>query len=168
MSPSAACSWASACSRHDDDDDRSLEQVWVEANFKETQLAKMRIGQPVEAAFRPLRRRREFDGKLDSLGLGTGSAFALLPAQNASGNWIKIVQRVPVRIEIDRTQLAAASAAARPEHARRRGAARPGRRRAGHAPQEKPCSPPRPMRSSWRTRRADQNIVRENLAQGHG
>jgi membrane fusion protein (multidrug efflux system) len=48
----------------------------------------------------------EYDGKLASLGLGTGSAFALLPAQNASGNWIKIVQRVPVRVELDRRQLA--------------------------------------------------------------
>src|SRR4249919_2505438 len=84
-----------------------LEQVWVEANFKETQLAKMRIGQPVKLHSDLYGDDVEFDGKLASLGLGTGSAFALLPAQNASGNWIKIVQRVPVRIEIDRRQLAA-------------------------------------------------------------
>ena len=83
-----------------------LEQVWVEANFKETQLAKMRIGQPVELHSDLYGDDVEFDGKLASLGLGTGSAFSLLPAQNASGNWIKIVQRVPVRIELDPKQLA--------------------------------------------------------------
>ena len=83
-----------------------LEQVWVEANFKETQLAKMRIGQPVELHSDLYGDDVEFDGKLASLGLGTGSAFSLLPAQNASGNWIKIVQRVPVRIELDPRQLA--------------------------------------------------------------
>jgi membrane fusion protein (multidrug efflux system) len=83
-----------------------LEQVWVEANFKETQLAKMRIGQPVEIHADLYGDDVEYKGKLSSLGLGTGSAFALLPAQNASGNWIKIVQRVPVRIELDRAQVA--------------------------------------------------------------
>ena len=82
-----------------------LEQVWVEANFKETQLAKMRIGQPVELHSDLYGKDVRFDGQLVSLGLGTGSAFALLPAQNASGNWIKIVQRVPVRISVDATQL---------------------------------------------------------------
>ena len=82
-----------------------LEQVWVEANFKETQLAKMRIGQPVELHSDLYGKDVRFDGHLVSLGLGTGSAFALLPAQNASGNWIKIVQRVPVRISVDGTQL---------------------------------------------------------------
>ena len=82
-----------------------LEQVWVEANFKETQLANMRIGQPVELHSDLYGKDVRFDGKLESLGLGTGSAFALLPAQNASGNWIKIVQRVPVRISVDASQL---------------------------------------------------------------
>ena len=82
-----------------------LDQVWVEANFKETQLAKMRIGQPVELHSDLYGKDVRFDGHLVSLGLGTGSAFALLPAQNASGNWIKIVQRVPVRISVDGTQL---------------------------------------------------------------
>jgi membrane fusion protein (multidrug efflux system) len=84
-----------------------LEQVWVEANFKETQLAKMRLGQPVELTSDVYGDNIEYSGKLASLGLGTGSAFSLLPAQNASGNWIKIVQRVPVRIELDPEQLAA-------------------------------------------------------------
>lgn len=83
-----------------------LEQVWVEANFKETQLGHMRIGQPVEVHSDLYGGDVEYDGKVASLGLGTGSAFSLLPAQNASGNWIKIVQRVPVRIELDQKQLA--------------------------------------------------------------
>jgi membrane fusion protein (multidrug efflux system) len=81
------------------------EQVWVEANFKETQLAQMRIGQPVELHSDLYGKKVRFDGHLVSLGLGTGSAFALLPPQNASGNWIKIVQRVPVRISVDAAQL---------------------------------------------------------------
>ena len=82
-----------------------LDEVWVEANFKETQLASMRIGQPVELHSDLYGKDVRFDGHLVSLGLGTGSAFALLPAQNASGNWIKIVQRVPVRISVDAKQL---------------------------------------------------------------
>lgn len=82
-----------------------LEQVWVDANFKETQLHNMRLGQPVKLTADVYGSDVEFDGKLVSLGLGTGSAFALLPAQNASGNWIKIVQRIPVRIQLDPKQL---------------------------------------------------------------
>jgi membrane fusion protein, multidrug efflux system len=82
-----------------------LEQVWVDANFKETQLAKMRLGQPVELTSDLYGDDVRYTGKLTSIGLGTGSAFALLPAQNASGNWIKIVQRVPVRIELDPKQI---------------------------------------------------------------
>jgi membrane fusion protein (multidrug efflux system) len=84
-----------------------LEQVWVEANFKETQLRQMRLDQPVELTADVYGDDVVYTGKLVSLGLGTGSAFSLLPAQNASGNWIKIVQRIPVRIELDRKQLAA-------------------------------------------------------------
>jgi len=82
-----------------------LEQVWVEANFKETQLTKMRIGQPVEVHADLYGSDVRYDGRVASLGMGTGSAFSLLPAQNASGNWIKIVQRVPVRIELDPAQI---------------------------------------------------------------
>lgn len=82
-----------------------LEQVWVDANFKETQLNNMRIGQPVELHSDLYGSDVAFDGKVAAIGMGTGSAFALLPAQNASGNWIKIVQRVPVRIEVDRKQV---------------------------------------------------------------
>ena len=84
-----------------------LEQVWVEANFKETQLRRMRLDQPVELTADVYGDDVVYTGKLVSLGLGTGSAFSLLPAQNASGNWIKIVQRIPVRIELDPKQLAA-------------------------------------------------------------
>ena len=83
-----------------------LEQLWVEANFKETQLGHMRIGQPVEVHSDLYGGDVEYNGKIAALGLGTGSSFSLLPAQNASGNWIKIVQRVPVRIELDPKQLA--------------------------------------------------------------
>ncbi len=82
-----------------------LEQVWVDANFKETQLAKMRLGQPVELTADVYGSDVHFTGKLAAIGLGTGSAFALLPAQNASGNWIKIVQRIPVRIALEPKQL---------------------------------------------------------------
>lgn len=84
-----------------------LEQVWVDANFKETQLGQMRLGQPVELISDVYGSDVKFKGRLASLGLGTGAAFSLLPAQNASGNWIKIVQRVPVRITLDPQQLAA-------------------------------------------------------------
>ncbi|MEE7547000.1 HlyD family efflux transporter periplasmic adaptor subunit, partial [Xanthomonas sp. Kuri4-1] len=83
-----------------------LEQVWVEANFKETQLKHMRLGQEVELRSDLYGGGVGYRGRVESLGLGTGSAFSLLPAQNASGNWIKIVQRVPVRIAVDAKQLA--------------------------------------------------------------
>lgn len=82
------------------------EQMWVEANFKETQLRHMRLGQEVELRSDLYGGDVHYKGRVTSLGLGTGSAFSLLPAQNASGNWIKIVQRVPVRIAIDEKQLA--------------------------------------------------------------
>lgn len=82
-----------------------LEQVWVDANFKETQLTHIRLGQPVELTADVYGNEVQYTGTLTSIGLGTGSAFALLPAQNATGNWIKIVQRVPARIAIDPKQL---------------------------------------------------------------
>ncbi|OOG48653.1 efflux RND transporter periplasmic adaptor subunit [Rhodanobacter sp. C01] len=75
-----------------------LHQVWIDANFKETQLTHMRIGQPVDIRSDVYGSAVTYKGKVESLGVGTGSAFALLPAQNATGNWIKIVQRIPVRI----------------------------------------------------------------------
>ncbi|MBK1688216.1 HlyD family secretion protein [Rubrivivax gelatinosus] len=83
-----------------------LEQVWVEANFKEGQLRDMRIGQPVRLSADLYGSRVEYEGRVVGVGAGTGAAFALLPAQNATGNWIKVVQRVPVRIELDARQLA--------------------------------------------------------------
>jgi membrane fusion protein (multidrug efflux system) len=83
-----------------------LEQVWVDANFKESQLRSMRIGQPVKLTADLYGGKVEYEGKVAGLGAGTGSAFALLPAQNATGNWIKVVQRVPVRITLDPKQVA--------------------------------------------------------------
>ncbi|BAN54136.1 MULTISPECIES: HlyD family secretion protein [Pseudomonas] len=82
-----------------------LDQVWIDANFKETQLREMRIGQPVQISADLYGSEVKYSGTVDSLGAGTGSAFALLPAQNATGNWIKIVQRVPVRIHLSPDQL---------------------------------------------------------------
>jgi len=78
-----------------------LEQIWIDANFKETQLRDMRIGQPVEVESDLYGSDVRYRGTVESLGVGTGTAFSLLPAQNASGNWIKIVQRLPVRIRLE-------------------------------------------------------------------
>jgi len=75
-----------------------LHEVWIDANFKETQLTHMRIGQPVTIESDVYGSAVKYQGKVESLGIGTGSAFSLLPAQNATGNWIKIVQRIPVRV----------------------------------------------------------------------
>ncbi len=84
-----------------------LHEVWIDANFKETQLTKMRIGQPVAIESDVYGGAVTYKGKVESLGIGTGSAFSLLPAQNATGNWIKIVQRIPVRVVFtDPAQLA--------------------------------------------------------------
>ncbi|KVQ66445.1 efflux RND transporter periplasmic adaptor subunit [Burkholderia territorii] len=78
-----------------------LNAVWVDANFKEVQLKHMRIGQPVELTADIYGSSAVYHGKVVGFSAGTGSAFSLLPAQNATGNWIKVVQRLPVRIEID-------------------------------------------------------------------
>lgn len=80
--------------------------LWVDANFKETQLAHMRIGQPATITSDIYGDSVKYTGKVVGLDMGTGSAFSLLPAQNATGNWIKVVQRLPVRIELDAKQLA--------------------------------------------------------------
>ena len=82
-----------------------LDTVWVDANFKEGQLRDMRIGQPVTVTADIYGGSVTYHGRVLGLGAGSGSAFALLPPQNASGNWIKIVQRVPVRIALDPTEL---------------------------------------------------------------
>lgn len=84
----------------------ALDRVWVDANFKEGQLADLRIGQPAELVADVYGTRVVYHGRVAGLGAGTGSAFALLPAQNATGNWIKVVQRVPVRIALDPAELA--------------------------------------------------------------
>ncbi len=84
-----------------------LNALWVDANFKEVQIARMRIGQPVTLKSDLYGSDVEFHGRVAGLAAGTGSAFALLPSQNASGNWIKIVQRVPVRITLDPKELEA-------------------------------------------------------------
>jgi membrane fusion protein (multidrug efflux system) len=83
-----------------------LDDAWVDANFKEVQLQHMRIGQPVELEADLYGDDVVYHGRIRGFSPGTGAAFALLPAQNASGNWIKIVQRVPVRIELDPQELA--------------------------------------------------------------
>lgn len=78
-----------------------LDNLWVDANFKEVQLRQMRIGQPVTLEADLYGGHAVYHGKIDGLSAGTGGAFSLLPAQNATGNWIKVVQRVPVRVELD-------------------------------------------------------------------
>ena len=82
-----------------------LSELWVDANFKESQLRKMKIGQPVEMTADLYGSKVVYHGKVMGLSAGTGSAFSLLPAQNATGNWIKVVQRVPVRISLDAKEL---------------------------------------------------------------
>ncbi len=83
----------------------ALNQVWVEANFKESQLQRLRLDQPVTLEADVYGKKVEYRGTVEGLGAGTGAAFALLPAQNATGNWIKVVQRVPVRIRLDAKEL---------------------------------------------------------------
>jgi len=82
-----------------------LHDLWVDANFKESQLTHIRIGQPAHVHADVYGGDVTYDGHVEGLAAGTGGAFALLPAQNASGNWIKVVQRVPVRIVLDPKQL---------------------------------------------------------------
>jgi membrane fusion protein (multidrug efflux system) len=82
-----------------------LNGLWVDANFKEVQLKHMRIGQPVELTADVYGSAVTYHGKVEGFSAGTGSAFSLLPAQNATGNWIKVVQRLPVRIALDPHEL---------------------------------------------------------------
>ena len=79
---------------------RSITEIWVDANFKETQLARLRIGQRVRCEVDMYGRQREFAGRISGFTMGTGQTLALLPPQNATGNFVKIVQRLPVRIEL--------------------------------------------------------------------
>jgi membrane fusion protein (multidrug efflux system) len=79
---------------------RSLTEIWIDANFKETQLADQRIGQRVRCEVDMYGSRREFEGRITGFTMGTGTTLSLLPPQNATGNFVKIVQRLPVRIEL--------------------------------------------------------------------
>jgi membrane fusion protein (multidrug efflux system) len=80
---------------------RSLTDIWVDANFKETELARLRIGQPVDLELDMYGKHKVFKGRVSGFTMGTGSTLALLPAQNATGNFVKVVQRLPVRIDIE-------------------------------------------------------------------
>ena len=82
-----------------------LEQIWIDANFKESQLQHIRLGQPVEVIADVYGSSVKYKGTVIGFSAGTGGAFSLLPAQNATGNWIKVVQRVPVRIALDPEQV---------------------------------------------------------------
>ena len=84
----------------------ALNDVWVEANFKESQLTNLRLAQPVELTADVYGSKVVYHGVIEGLGAGTGAAFALLPAQNATGNWIKVVQRVPVRVKLNAAEVA--------------------------------------------------------------
>lgn len=84
-----------------------LNQIWVDANFKENQLGKIRIGQAVALTTDIYGKDVVFHGRVAGLGAGTGNVFSLLPAQNATGNWIKVVQRLPVRVTLDAREVAA-------------------------------------------------------------
>ncbi|AIO35634.1 efflux RND transporter periplasmic adaptor subunit [Burkholderia pseudomultivorans] len=84
-----------------------LNRLWVEANFKEGQIRHMRIGQPVQVVSDLYGSRVVYRGRVQGFSAGTGSAFSMLPSQNAAGNWIKVVQRVPVVIALEPQELAA-------------------------------------------------------------
>ncbi|WP_241301501.1 efflux RND transporter periplasmic adaptor subunit [Burkholderia cenocepacia] len=84
-----------------------LDRLWIEANFKEGQIRHMRVGQPVEVVSDLYGSRIAYRGRVQGFSAGTGSAFSMLPSQNAAGNWIKVVQRVPVVIALDPRDLAA-------------------------------------------------------------
>jgi membrane fusion protein, multidrug efflux system len=80
---------------------RSLNEIWVDANFKETQLRDLRIGQPVDLYVDMYGGRRVFKGRVSGFTMGTGSTLAVLPPENATGNYVKVVQRLPVRIDLE-------------------------------------------------------------------
>jgi membrane fusion protein (multidrug efflux system) len=79
---------------------RSLRDIWIDANFKETQIRNLRIGQRVELELDMYGGKQTFEGRISGFTNGTGSTLALLPAQNATGNFVKVVQRLPVRIDV--------------------------------------------------------------------
>jgi membrane fusion protein (multidrug efflux system) len=79
---------------------RSLTEIWIDANFKETQLGELRIGQRADLDIDMYGSHHHFEGRISGFTMGTGSTLALLPAENATGNFVKVVQRLPVRIEV--------------------------------------------------------------------
>jgi membrane fusion protein (multidrug efflux system) len=79
---------------------RSLTDIWIDANFKETELADLRIGQLADLDVDMYGSRQRFKGRISGFTMGTGSTLALLPAENATGNFVKVVQRLPVRIDL--------------------------------------------------------------------
>jgi membrane fusion protein (multidrug efflux system) len=79
---------------------RSLTEIWIDANFKETQLARLRIGQAADVDVDMYGSRERFKGRISGFTMGTGSTLALLPPENATGNFVKVVQRLPVRIDL--------------------------------------------------------------------
>ncbi len=137
-----------------------LDGVWVDANFKEVQLKHMRIGQPVTLTADVYGSSVKYHGQVVGFSAGTGAAFAVLPAQNATGNWIKVVQRLPVRIQLDQKRTERASAAhrsvdaGRSRDARRvgRAARRGGRHLVSHR-RVRANTAPMPMRKSRRSSR---------------
>ena len=84
-----------------------VDKVYIDANFKERQLTRVRVGQPVTVTADIYGSRVTYHGKVAGLSGGTGASMALIPAQNATGNWVKVVQRLPVRIELDPAELKA-------------------------------------------------------------
>ena len=82
-----------------------MDDLWVDANFKEVQLEHLRIGQPATLTADVYGSKVEYHGHVEGLSAGTGSVFSLLPAQNATGNWLKVVQRLPVRIRLDAAEV---------------------------------------------------------------
>jgi membrane fusion protein (multidrug efflux system) len=78
-----------------------LENVWITANFKETQLKKMRVGQKVEFEVDTYGSSRKYRGRIDSVAAASGARFSLLPPENATGNYVKVVQRIPVKVILD-------------------------------------------------------------------
>ena len=84
-----------------------IDKVYVDANYKEVQLKKVRVGQPAELTSDLYGKGVKYHGRVIGFAGGTGAAFAVIPAQNATGNWIKVVQRLPVRIALDPRELRA-------------------------------------------------------------
>lgn len=143
----------------------SLDHLWIDANFKESELQHVRIGQPVTITTDLYGKDVTYHGRVMGLGAGTGAAFALLPPQNASGNWIKVVQRVPVRITLQPDELR--------KHPLRVGLSTEvtidTSDRSGHVLAQQPTTRPSALTTAYNTNPADADraadaIIRANLA----